>query len=119
MSRILIVEDDAWQREHVASLLTKHGYTVKESPHALDAINSIDTFGPDAIVLDLMLPGANGLVLLHELQSHSDLASIPIVVMSTRSDVDAKSLVVYGVKVVLDKATMQPSDLLSALRKVL
>lgn len=118
MTRVLIVEDDSWQREHVARVLQKQGYETAQSAHALEAIDHIDTFHPDVIVLDMMLPGSNGLVLLHELQSHSDLASIPIVVMSTRTDLSMTELQPYGVKVVLDKTTMQLDDIVAAIRKV-
>ncbi|NCU39228.1 response regulator [Candidatus Saccharibacteria bacterium] len=118
MARVLIVEDDAWQREHVSRVLTKHGYQTAESAHALEAIVHIDVFKPDVIVLDIMLPGPNGFVLLHELQSHSDLARIPIIVMSTHSDVTLEELQPYGVKVVLDKASMRPDDIVAAVRKV-
>lgn len=119
MQRVLVVEDDSWQREHVARVLQKHGYETAESAHVLEAIDHIDTFQPDVIVLDMMLPGSNGLVLLHELQSHSDLASIPIVVMTTRSDISIAELRPYGVKTVLDKTTMQLEDIVAAIRKVL
>ncbi len=117
-TRVLIVEDDAWQREHVAQLLTKHEFVVGESAHALEAIDQVDTFRPDVIVLDMMLPGVNGLTLLHELQSHADLAAIPVIVMSTRSDLSLAELEPYGVRVVLDKSTVQPEDIVAAVRKV-
>lgn len=117
MTRVLIVEDDTWQREHAADLLRKNKYVVAESAHALEAIDQIDTFQPDVIILDMMLPGSNGMALLHELQSHSDLASIPVVVMSTRTDISIENLQPYGVKVLLDKAKMQLDDLVAAVKK--
>lgn len=119
MARVLIVEDDTWQREHVSRVLQRHGFDTAESAHALAAIDHIDTFQPDVILLDVMLPGPNGLVLLHELQSYSDLAQIPIVVMSTRTDMTLQQLQPYGVKVVLDKSSMRPDDIVAAIRRVL
>lgn len=116
-TRVLIIEDDNWLREHAADVLRKNDFTVAESAHALEAIDQIDTFQPDAIILDMMLPGSNGMALLHELQSHSDLASIPIVVMSTLTDFDIEQLRPYGVKAVLDKSTMQLEDILAAVKK--
>lgn len=117
MTRVLIVEDDTWQRQHVSRVLAKHGFQTAESAHALEAIDRIDVFKPDVIVLDIMLPGPNGFVLLHELQSHSDLAQIPIVVMTTHSDISLDQLQPYGVKVVLHKATMHPDDIVAAIRR--
>lgn len=117
MTRVLIVEDDVWQRQHVSRVLQQNGFETAESAHALEAIDLVDTFQPNVIMLDMMLPGPNGLVLLHELQSHSDLAQIPVVVMSTRSDLSLEQLAPYGVKVVLDKASMQLSDIVAAVNK--
>lgn len=116
-TRVLVIEDDDWQREHTADVLRKHDFAVAESAHALEAIDQIDTFQPDVIILDMMLPGYNGIALLHELQSHSDLASIPVVVISTLTDFTLDQLQPYGVRVVLDKATMQLDDIVAAVKK--
>jgi CheY-like chemotaxis protein len=75
---------------------------------------------PDAVILDFLLTGQNALALLHELQSHSDLASIPVILCTnSASDIAADELVAYGVVAVLDKTTMYPDDIVAAIRKVL
>ena len=119
MTAVLLIEDDAWQRQHYTETLTREGFVVTASPHALAAIGQIDQARPDVIVLDLMLPGVNGMALLHELRSHSDLAAIPIIMMSTQPSLQESQLAPYGVVAVLDKTTMQHDAIAVAIRKAL
>jgi len=117
---VLIVEDDAWLAEQYARLLQDAGFRVAIVAHALAAIDAVDDIVPDVMILDLMLVGPNAFTLLHELQSHTDLAEIPIILCTTSADqLVAEDVAVYGVCVVLDKTTMQPSDLVAAVKKLL
>lgn len=117
---VLIVEDDDWLAEQHVRTLTAAGIRADSVPHALAAIDAIDTAIPDVIVLDVLLVGPNAFTLLHELRSHADLMAIPVVICSNSADqLVQEDLAVYGVKIVLDKATMKPNDLVVAIRKVL
>jgi len=117
---VLIVEDDPWLAEQYARLLQSAGFRVAIVPHALAAIDAVDDSVPDVMILDLMLVGPNAFTLLHELQSHADLANIPIILCTTSADqLVAEDVVVYGVRAVLDKTTMQPSDLVAIVKKLL
>ncbi len=116
---IVIIEDDAWIAAQFARQLEKADFTVDIAGDGLEAMELIDRLHPAAIVLDIFMPGPNGIVLLHELRSHSDLATIPIVVCtSSAADIPKGSLDAYGVRMVLDKVTMQPGDVVAAVRSV-
>jgi CheY-like chemotaxis protein len=119
MSYVLIVEDEPWQRDHVASVLSRRNITVQTSGHAHEALELIDKAVPDVILLDMKLPGVNAMALLHELQSHDDLANIPVVIMSAQSDITHEELKPYGVVGLLDKAIMKPEDIAAAVRKAI
>lgn len=119
-SRVLIIDDDTWLGDEFVRLLARHGFAAQHVSNGLAGMDAIDLERPDVIVLDLFMPGPNGLVLLHELQTHSDLATIPIILCSNSSaDVSLETLRPYGVHVMLDKTSMVPADLVSAIRKVL
>lgn len=116
---ILIVEDDAWLSEHYARVLGAAGYQVSTAPHALAAIDAIDAQLPDVVVLDVLLAGPNAFTLLHELHSHADLASIPVILCTNSADRLAhEDIAAYGVREVLDKATMHPDDLVTAIKRI-
>lgn len=115
--RVLIVDDDDWQADHLAQQLRTTGYDVVVSAHAPQALALIDDEQlPDCIVLDIGLPGANGMTLLHELRSHADLAHIPVVVCSNVS-VTLDELRPYGVTAFLAKSTINHGDIVTAVRR--
>lgn len=117
MTNVLIVEDDPWQAEHFARQLERAGYHADVAGNALQAIDLIDGRPPEVIILDMFLPGANGMTLLHEIRSHADLAGTPVIVCSTEN-IPHDSLKPYGVVAVLDKTTMTNTDVVAAVRKV-
>ncbi len=119
MTKVLLVEDDAWLAELEASILAGDGYEVELAPHAPAAIEMVDSFQPDVIVLDVLLAGSTAFALLHELQSYSDTGSVPVVLCTNIADqFDVAKLKEYGVKRVVDKTTMHPDDLVAAVRSV-
>ena len=120
MKRVLIVDDDRWLADILARRLQSENYQARIAMNALDAMVAIDEWSPSAIVLDIFMPGPNGFVLLQELQSHSDLAKLPIIVCTTSAtELTQQELAPYGVRFVLDKSTMTTAELLTTLRKVL
>ncbi len=117
---VLIVEDDDWLAQQHGRSLTVAGYVTDYAPHALAAMDVIDVRKPDAIILDLLLAGPNAFTLLHELQSHVDLAGIPVILCTNSADhIAQEDIEAYGVRQVLDKATMHPDDVVAAVKRVL
>lgn len=116
---VLIVEDDPWFAEQHVRVLRAENYDVHVAPHALDAIDNIDKIKPQVIILDVLLPGATGFALLHELQSYQDTAKIPVILCtSTATSINLRDVQPYGVYRILDKATMTPEDVVAAVRSV-
>ena len=116
-SQVLVVDDDTWMAAQHARVLTKAGFVAQSAHDALEAIEVLDTVQPAAILLDMLMPGANGVVLLHEIQSHADLATIPIIVVTNSEGISLQSLRAYGVVEILNKATMHPDDVVRAVRR--
>lgn len=114
---VVVVEDDEWLAEHYTRVLERAGYTVHHAPHAVSAITVIDAMQPAVIVLDMLLTGTTAMALLHELQSHTDLASIPVVLITNLAgQIRLDDVKQYGVVRIVDKATMQPDDIVAAVR---
>lgn len=116
---IVLVEDDGLLARHFQRVLIAAGYDVYTTQHAPGAIDLIDDKQPEAIVLDMLLSGSTAMNLLHELQSHEDLAMIPVVVATNLATEGlSEQLEPYGVQRILDKSTMEPDDLAAAVRSV-
>lgn len=119
-SSILVVEDDTWLAEQHVRILEYAGYTALHVDKAMLAMDAFDVNVPDAVILDVFLTGQNAFTLLHEMRSHSDLAAVPVIVCtSSAGDLSLDTLRPYGVKIVLDKTTMHPEDVVAAVKKVL
>ena len=80
---ILIVEDEATSREAMAAYFEVENYRVLCAADGEDMARALDRHLVDLVVLDLRLPGKDGLVLLRELRGHSD---VPVIVVSSRAD---------------------------------
>lgn len=118
MTRVVVIEDDVLLAAHFVRILTTAGYDVRTLSHAVGALDLIDEYTPDVVVLDMLLVGSTAMPLLHEMMSHDDLAKIPVVmVTSLAEDITPATLAPYGVVAVLDKATLHPDDLVAAVKK--
>lgn len=88
MARILLVEPDTILGKTYASALKRASYDVATVKTAQDAISYIDKHNPDCILMEIQLVNNNGIELLYELRSHSDLKSKPIIICSSVSKQD-------------------------------
>lgn len=79
---VLLVEDDADIRRLVADLLRRENFTVEEADDGVAMDKVMMRVRPDIIVLDLMLPGEDGLAICRRLHGHG----IPIIMLTARSD---------------------------------
>ncbi|HEX8390271.1 MAG TPA: response regulator [Candidatus Saccharimonadales bacterium] len=111
---ILLIEDDQWLADSYLTVLRSRGHDVTQLSSAFEAMPWIDKYRPALIIADLLLGDHTTLTLLHELQSHTDLAGIPVVVVSQidQRELDPTDLAHYGVVESLDKATLTPDRLL-------
>lgn len=117
--KIVVIEDDEMLARYYERLLKRDKHEVWTIGHAIGAIDLIDKVEPDVIMLDVLLIGTTGFSLLHELQSHADLASIPVIlVTSLAEDIDINAVKPYGVRRVLSKLTMHPDDIRGAVQVV-
>jgi len=80
--RILAIEDDAELSYLYQSFLTEEGYEVLLARDAYEALRRLRDPPPDVILLDLMLPGADGYTLLQEMRARPDLRDVPVIVVS-------------------------------------
>ena len=83
---ILVVEDEEEILELVAYNLTKEGYAVRTVTSGEDALDKVRQQAPDLIVLDLMLPGLDGLEVCRKLKGESDTRDIPIIMLTAKSE---------------------------------
>jgi two-component system phosphate regulon response regulator PhoB len=117
--RVLIVEDESSIAELIAVNLRHNGLTPIWAEDGESAQREIDTILPDVILLDWMLPGQSGVVLAKRWRADPRVKSVPIVMLTARSDESDK---VSGLDAGADDYITKPfstQELLARIRAVL
>ena len=113
---LLVVDDDPELRELTATYLGQQGFTVHTVGDGREMDVALETLTPDLLVLDLMLPGEDGLSIAKRLKADRDL---PIVILSAQGeDIDR----IVGLEVGADDylaKPFNPRELLARVRAVL
>lgn len=84
--KILIVEDEEVLAKVLEEKLTNENFQVKIAGDGEMALSSAESFRPNLILLDLILPKKHGLVVLDELKANPELKSIPVIILSNLDD---------------------------------
>lgn len=113
---ILVVDDDAEIRSLLGNYLRKNGYRVTAVADGKGMWAALDAGHTDAVVLDLMLPGDDGLVLCRNLRARSD---IPIIMLTARGEETDR---IVGLEMGADDylpKPFSPRELLARLKSIL
>ncbi|MFC8098334.1 response regulator [Streptomyces sp. NPDC057363] len=102
MPRVLIIEDDRAVREGVRLALRRQGHEVAAAATGEDGLEQLRTFRPDAVILDLMLPGLSGLEVCRRIRAHDQL---PIIMATARGD---DTDIVVGLEAGADDYVVKP-----------
>lgn len=118
--KILLVEDEDFIRDLYNRQLTKAGFLVKAVADGTTAINILKSEAFDLILLDIMLPGMNGLQVLREFKQNNP-SSKAVVVLLTNLGQDAviKEGFELGAQAYLIKASYTPDQVVNEVRNIL
>jgi len=86
VSRILVVEDDHDISDLIVRYLQKAGHSVEAVTSGSAVLPKVRATPPDAIVLDLMLPGMDGLLICQALRADPTTAAIPVIMLTARGE---------------------------------
>lgn len=115
MKRVLVVDDEENIRLVLKTLLRRHGYEVEVAAGGQEALQKIDTFGPDVVLTDVRMPKVGGMDLLSVLRAKNNPATV--IVMSAYGNVEqAIDAMKAGAYDYLQKP-FQPDEVVLALRK--
>lgn len=81
--KILIVEDDNFFREFYASKLREVGYEIQTAQNGEEGLKLINSWQPDMVILDLIMPIKDGFQVLTDLSQNQITSRIPVIVFST------------------------------------
>ncbi len=102
---VLIVEDDEDIRELVSYNLTKEGFQVRAVATGEAALAEVTSSPPDLVLLDLMLPGIDGLAVCRKLKGGSRTQRIPVIMLTAKGE---ESDVIVGLNLGADDYVTKP-----------
>ena len=92
MKTILIVDDEADIRDILRIRLANHpGFRILEAANGSDALELTRQQRPDLIILDWLMPGFNGMEVLKALRESPELTTIPVIMMTVKSELSAQA----------------------------
>lgn len=91
LPKVLLVDDDADVRYMTRVNLHFEGFEVVEASNGYEAVDLAESEQPDIVVLDVMMPGRDGLEVLRELRAKEALQDIPVVLLSARAGREAET----------------------------
>jgi DNA-binding response OmpR family regulator len=117
LKTILVIDDDFAMRRGIAFMLKGEGYTVLEATDDTRALEIIATNCVHLAILDLFLPGRDGIDLAHEIYKHN--AGMPILLITAHGEHERGNLARKIFKdYFLDKSTLS-NELIAKVRKIL
>jgi DNA-binding response OmpR family regulator len=103
--RVLVVDDERGLRELLEYGLAQAGFSVRSATEGSAALSLLESWSPDVIVLDVMLPGGDGFALLPEIRR---LTTAPVVMLTARTEIAEK---IAGFSAGADDYVGKPFDL--------
>jgi DNA-binding response OmpR family regulator len=119
MTTILVVDDEVGALTLIGIMLERGGFDVLKARDAYAALDILEQKSPDLIILDVMMPGMNGIELCRQIRGMETHRNTPVVILSARGDPASVEL---GLEAGADDYLQKPilhHDLLSKIRSIL
>ena len=84
MARILIVDDSPTEMYKLTAMLEKHGHVVLKAENGADGVALARQEKPDAVLMDIVMPGLNGFQATRQLTKDSLTQNIPVIMVTTK-----------------------------------
>lgn len=104
---ILVVDDEDQVLQHFEGLLSKEGYGVVLAKSGKDALARVRDSKPDLVLLDIVMPGMDGLEVCRILKSRRDSSFLPVIILTAKNDMESR---VEGLKLGADDYLGKPAD---------
>ncbi|MGR3362598.1 MAG: response regulator transcription factor [Maritimibacter harenae] len=82
--QVLLIEDEPNIIEAISFILSRDGWSVATHANGETALDAVERHAPDALVLDVMLPGRSGYEILQDLRANPDTADLPVLMLTAR-----------------------------------
>ena len=115
IQKILIVDDSPTERYYLTDILTKNGFTVFVAENGEEALARIKENKPELILMDVVMPGANGFQVTRAIAKDPDLANVPIIICSSKNQETDR---IWGLRQGAREYLVKPVDPAQLLAKI-
>ncbi len=116
---ILVVDDEIGALTLIGIMLERGGFDVLKARDAQSALDILEDSVPDLIILDVMMPGMNGIELCEEIRKREPTSKTPVLILSARGDAES---IIKGIEAGANDYLPKPilhHDLVSKVRSML
>ena len=85
IQKILIVDDSPTERFYLTDILVKNGFSVSTADNGEDALLKMRADRPELILMDVVMPGANGFQVTRSIARDPELSSVPVIICSSKN----------------------------------
>jgi class 3 adenylate cyclase len=114
-NRILIVDDEPFNLDLLEQELADYDYAIERATDGVEALEKIETFHPDIILLDYMMPKMNGLEVVKRLRAPEQHKAIPVILLTAKATQEDK---IRGLDAGADDYVTKPFDSFELLARV-
>ena len=115
MARILIVDDSPTEMYKLTAMLEKHGHQVLKAENGADGVALARQEKPDAVLMDIVMPGLNGFQATRQLSKEPETNGIPIIIITTK---DQETDKIWGMRQGAFDYMVKPLDHAVLLEKI-
>ncbi|WP_317202201.1 response regulator transcription factor [Janthinobacterium sp.] len=113
--KILIVDDSPTERYYLSDILVRNGYSVSTADNGEQALAQIKLDKPELILMDVVMPGANGFQVTRSIARDPALAGVPIIICSSKNQETDR---IWGLRQGARDYLVKPVDAAELLAKI-
>ena len=105
--KVLIADDDETLRHLITEALPKHKYEVYQAADGHETLETVKNLRPDIVILDVMMPGMDGIEVCKAIRENSQTRNIPVIMLTARAPIEDK---LKGIESGADDYITKPFD---------
>jgi len=120
MTKVLLIEDDPLIYRLYQKLFSLEGFEIELAENGQLGLDKLQSFHPDIILMDIMMPTMNGLEMLTKLKADSATKDIPVIVLTNIADMNITQMAqTKGAVLCIIKSQTEPADVINSVKAVL
>lgn len=120
MAKILIAEDDLLLQNMYKKKFEIAGFVVDVAYDGEEALEEMKTFGPDIVLMDVIMPKLNGIQVLEKAQADNSIRHIPVIILTNLGgNIDAQTALKKGAVSYMVKSDFTPAEVVAKVQEFL